>query len=443
MQLFEDHTWTPPSLAGGRIYARGMSRLASVEVTSGEAAKAHRVAGAELAPDSKLAALVRTLPADATERAAAIDRFLADHAPDGPLVEGRRLVLLYRGEGTDLGVVGSMIGARIESPMTRVEGTDLFWWAADVEPAARIEYAFVRDFEERIADPRNPRSVPTPNPAEPSSWVGMAEWQAPAFSVGEPGRPGRLERIEIPLATAETAAAGQDPAGDGEEQAAAEPKPTSRNLDVWLPPGYDDDLERRYPVAYVHLGDEALEIGGIGATLDRLAGSDSFAPLIVVFIHRLDPKGYAEMFDGLDEYLASIPTDIVPVIDSTFRTLADRDHRAVVGAGYAGQAALVGALRDPGVFGRVSVQSTFSLTEGEQEVLELAAAEPALHVDFEWGRYDLRADHEGWDMRQLGQRLADGLRAKGHTVATRETLDGFGWGSWALRADVVYGGLFD
>jgi hypothetical protein len=59
---------------------------------------------------------------------AAVDRFLAT-APDGPLIEPPdRVVFLYRGDATDVGIATDLIGMRREDPMRRGPGTDHFYY---------------------------------------------------------------------------------------------------------------------------------------------------------------------------------------------------------------------------------------------------------------------------------------------------------------------------
>ena len=136
----------------------------------------------------------------AADKSAAVDRFLAS-LPAGPLVEWPdRVAFLYRGKANDVGIAGDMIGDRREDPMSRVEGTDLFWYETTLPPDARVSYHFVRDFEERFPDPRNPWRVPAPAsgtigafPEEQSS-LAMPAWRPPDHLVeAAPERRGTIE----------------------------------------------------------------------------------------------------------------------------------------------------------------------------------------------------------------------------------------------------------
>ena len=72
--------------------------------------------------------------------------------------------------------------------MARVEGTDLFYYSTVLEPEARVNYLFIRDYEE-ITDRRNARSTTTgiygsdmeftesDDDPMPMSWVAMPRWR--------------------------------------------------------------------------------------------------------------------------------------------------------------------------------------------------------------------------------------------------------------------------
>jgi S-formylglutathione hydrolase FrmB len=158
---------------------------------------------------------------------------------------------------------------------------------------------------------------------------------------------------------------------------------TKRAL-VWLPPSYDSQPTRRYPVAYyLHglFGNESdwTSHGRLAATLDSLvrAGAREF---IVVMPDGDD--GWYTTWNTLGDYAACrrdyqprdgetadtycvpwlhyddyIARDLVRVVDSTFRTRADRRSRAVAGLSMGGYGAVMLALSYPDVFGAAASHS--------------------------------------------------------------------------------------
>ena len=159
-----------------------------------------------------------------------------------------------------MAIVGDLIGERREDPMTRLPGTDLFYYEARLEPDMRVSYEFVRNFEERLLDPRNPRRVEQSRilpvggrgrpRCRPSPCPGRQA--PPALAPPPEGRRGRLETREVTSASHPGA---------------------KLTLHVYLPAGHDG--KARLPTAYVLGGDLAREVGRLPDLLDRLIPLES------------------------------------------------------------------------------------------------------------------------------------------------------------------------
>jgi enterochelin esterase family protein len=131
-----------------------------------------------------------------------------------------------------------------------------------------------------------------------------------------------------------------------------------RHALVYLPPNYDAQTKERYPVLYLQHGageDETgwIRQGNANFILDNLIAAKSCKPMIVVmaygYAHRageapvdLFAKGFGspEMLKAMQDMAAAFEDDVtqalIPYIDSTFRTLSDRDHRAMAGLSMGG-----------------------------------------------------------------------------------------------------------
>jgi enterochelin esterase-like enzyme/outer membrane protein assembly factor BamB len=404
-------SWTPPSFADGRIYVRGLDGIAAVDLAAG----ASPAAGRESSDGTRFARFLGEVMA-ASDKAKAVDRFLSAHE-SFPVIEddGEEVAVhfLYRGAAQDMAIAGDFIGDRAEEAMSRLSGTDLFYYSARLLPDARVSYYFIKDFEERLTDPMNPRKAP--DLMGEVSWVGMPRWVAPTHLGEAPQeRRGRIEDLEV----------------------------AGRQVRVYTPAGYQAAAPRRYPVAYVHGGRAALGLGGWTRTLDNLVGT-SVEPLIAVFIPASQPEELA-FEPGLSPYVDLFAESIVPAIDSQYRTLARAESRASVGAGMAGYAAVYSAFKHPGVVGRVASQSTFLLTMQTLLLAELVktAGEQPLAIFLEWGTYDSRARHEAWDIREENRNLVEILERRGYEVTASEVPDGHGWASWSQRNDQVLEWLF-
>jgi enterochelin esterase-like enzyme len=133
---------------------------------------------------------------------------------------------------------------------------------------------------------------------------------------------------------------------------------TWRHALVYLPPGYDEKRTERYPVLYLQHGGGEDETGWIrqgraNFILDNLIAEGRCKPMIVVMAYGYAkragqpapsfagrPFGSPEAIKAMQEMTAAFADDmtqaLIPFIDSTFRTIADRDHRAMAGLSMGG-----------------------------------------------------------------------------------------------------------
>ena len=133
---------------------------------------------------------------------------------------------------------------------------------------------------------------------------------------------------------------------------------TWRHALVYLPPGYDEQVKRRYPVLYLQHGGGEDETGWVrqgraNFILDNLIAAGGTQPMIVVMAYGYarragqpipdltgKPPGSPErakvMLDMASAFEADVTEALIPFVDSTFRTTADRDHRAMAGLSMGG-----------------------------------------------------------------------------------------------------------
>ena len=134
--------------------------------------------------------------------------------------------------------------------------------------------------------------------------------------------------------------------------------PAERPLYVWLPPGYDDDPDRRWPVvAFLH---------GFTDQVDRWANRRPFQPTLLERIDAAAPPAIVALPDGwtswggaqwLDSpnvgaYQTYLSVDVVGHLDRSYRTVAGPAGRAVAGHSSGGYGAVLSALHHPEVWGR-------------------------------------------------------------------------------------------
>jgi enterochelin esterase-like enzyme len=133
---------------------------------------------------------------------------------------------------------------------------------------------------------------------------------------------------------------------------------TWRDALVYTPPAYDKQPKERYPVLYLQHGggeDESgwTRQGKANFILDNLIASGQAKPMIVVMANGYarragqpapdlggKPFGSPEMRKSMQDMMSAFEDDLtqalIPFIDSTFRTISDRDHRAMAGLSMGG-----------------------------------------------------------------------------------------------------------
>ncbi|WP_127533637.1 alpha/beta hydrolase-fold protein [Paenibacillus kobensis] len=110
----------------------------------------------------------------------------------------------------------------------------------------------------------------------------------------------------------------------------------TRNCWVYTPPGYDERQDKRYPVLYLQHGGGENETGWIWQgkihyIMDNMLADGLCSEMIVVM-----NNGYAFREEELSDFLPGdfdsvLMKDCLPFIDSKYRTLTDRDSRAMAG----------------------------------------------------------------------------------------------------------------
>jgi predicted alpha/beta superfamily hydrolase len=155
-----------------------------------------------------------------------------------------------------------------------------------------------------------------------------------------------------------------------------------RRVDVWLPPSYAADPTRRFPVLYMHDGQNLFDpslsyIGvdwGVDEAITRLAAEGRLREAIVVGIWNTPkrfpeympakavtesglPDGWTDM-DWIrrqeivsDGYLRFIVEELKPFIDANYRTLPDREDTSTMGSSMGGLISLYALTEYPEVFG--------------------------------------------------------------------------------------------
>lgn len=151
--------------------------------------------------------------------------------------------------------------------------------------------------------------------------------------------------------------------------------PDDRDVIVYVPPGYEDEPERTYPVLYLHDGQNLFD-GRTSFVKDRTWQVREHAdaaieageaePLVVVGIYNTGERRLAEytheynwqMGGGqADAYGKLVTRELMPWIASQYRVRQDRENTGLGGSSLGGLVSLYLGLRYPTVFGKLAVMS--------------------------------------------------------------------------------------
>lgn len=141
---------------------------------------------------------------------------------------------------------------------------------------------------------------------------------------------------------------------------------------VYLPKGYDDkaSAKTRYPVIYFLHGmfedDNRFGFRGGSKVLDDALGKKTLPDVIFVC-----PNGQRRSFyvdNGEQRVESMIVKELVPHVDKTFRTLAARDQRVLMGVSMGGFGAMKIAFKHPSLFGILATHSAAILPARSKDI---------------------------------------------------------------------------
>ena len=229
---------------------------------------------------------------------------------------------------------------------------------------------------------------------------------------------------------------------------------TSRDVWVILPDSYERDFQKRYPVLYAHDGqnvfDARLSFSGIEWGLDEAADSLAQAGIIpeVIIVavanspHRL--YEYADTTMG-ELYARFMAQELKAFVDTTYRTMPDREYTAVMGSSMGGLISFLMVWWYPDVYGQAACLSPAFLW-GDEKIFRTISAKP---FPYPHPKIYLDVGDSGIerDLQPGTKRMAELLETNGWTIGN-ELFCGFITNAdhdeknWASRATQVLAYLF-
>ncbi|MEO5718486.1 MAG: alpha/beta hydrolase-fold protein [Chthoniobacterales bacterium] len=234
-----------------------------------------------------------------------------------------------------------------------------------------------------------------------------------------------------------------------------------RDVQVYLPPGYRRSRERRYPVLYLHDGqnvfDAATAFAGVewGAdeSAERLTKKRLIEPIIIVAvantgetrIHEYAPtRGVIDTTAPrkkrsrglLRKHGCFLRDELKPFIDHTYRTRPEAEFTGLGGSSLGGLATLILGLWFPQTFNRLAVMSPSIWWDdcAIYRILEKGKGKPPLKIWLDTGTHE-----PGWERaRELRDRLVErGWRVDDDLQYTEVEGGDHSEGAWAARFEAV------
>jgi predicted alpha/beta superfamily hydrolase len=147
-----------------------------------------------------------------------------------------------------------------------------------------------------------------------------------------------------------------------------------RDLIVYTPPGYSEQSHHRFPVLYLHDGQNLFDgatsfIPGqdwhVGQSADQCIQEGAVEPLIIVGmyntkarIREYTPTHVPKLGGGrADRYAKFLIEEVKPFVDIEYRTLPGAEHTGIGGSSLGGLVSLYLGLKHSNLFGRIAALS--------------------------------------------------------------------------------------
>jgi len=363
---------------------------------------------------------LRGLLDSGTPTGPALERFLTEHA--FPLVEGDRVTFVWTGHADAVRLRHFIFGLPTSQPFTHVAGTPLWHLTLELPHGSRVEYKIEVETDgnvEWIEDPRNPLRARDPFGA--NSVVHAQGYAAPEWTRPDPeARAGTVTSHAL-----HSRALGRE-----------------ARFDVYLPARFR--ATRRYPLLVVHDGGDYFAYAGLKTVLDNLVHRGELADLVVAASHPV--QRLLEYADHAP-HARFVTDELVPWMSAHYPLIDAAEARGLMGASFGAVASLSTAVRAPGHYGRLLLQSgSFAFTD-----IGLSprgpAFEPVVRFVNEFRDRPARVSERVYvscgqyeSLIYENRSLVPLLGSTGMEVKYEEAKDGHNWENWRdrLRAGLTW-----
>lgn len=242
-----------------------------------------------------------------------------------------------------------------------------------------------------------------------------------------------------------------------------------RNINVWLPPNYNTNTKKKYPVIYMQDGQmlfDELAAGrtevGVDEVMTRLIAERKIREAIVVGIwntdqrlaeympqkafemaseeQKADARAYGVTKVESDNYLKFLVTELKPFVDKNYRTNSSRQDTFVAGSSMGGLISLYAVSEYPEVFGGAACISThFPANKGVViEYMKTNLPSPKNHkIYFDYGTKSLDAEYEPYQLKADEVMQKAGYKKGKNWITQKFEGASHDEKSWSARIDVA------
>lgn len=368
------------------------------------------MSGDRLLAIDQLRAAVAEL-SDRWQREAATASFFSEHAV--PLVEGNVATFAVLAEADSVYLRHRVNPWPDDLELARIPGTDLWFLTIELDWGARVEYQFeiVRDGQRwRFNDPYNPRLARSPL-ADCSVCQGPGYATPDWASFQTETDPGQLIELGV-----HSLAQGRD-----------------NRVSVYLPAGFEPVA--RYPLLIVHDGGDYLDYASMKIVLDNLIHDKLLTKIIVAFSY---PGERLTEYPDDRDHAKWITGELLPRLESEFPLLARPIGRCLMGTSFGAVAALSTAVRFPGTYGSLLLQSgSFLYSDPAVWHGESAYFDPVVRFVDRYRAAPVRAAEQAFiscgsyeDLVEANRSMLPIFRSTGMKINYVESHDGHSWESW-------------
>ena len=327
-----------------------------------------------------------------------------------PYIKNDTVIFLYKTSSDTVHLAGDMTAWRLPDSyrFNKIGSSDLHYQVKTFPSDARLDYKVVIDKKEWNTDPQNPNY-------QVSGFGKNSFFAMPKY---------------VPSRFVEPVSSKKN--GNISETLFIKSKTLDNQVRYWvyLPPGYDKLIN--LPAVYVLDGHEykTPKIGSMKEVLDNLILEKRIKPVMVIFVDPINPvtnqNQRADLYLNNEKYAEFFKTELIPTIDSIYRTKPNAENRLIMGTSYGGNCAAYFGYFMPEVFGLIGMQSP-SFNSDVQELYLLSDNLNLKKVFISTGVI--------YDTEVYADKIEKELKRLSIPYKYLKVNEGHSWGNWSALLD--------